>query len=761
MVSVDDSSVFWVVARRRCRAWAVVGSLAAVAAGCNGILGNQLYGLDDASIHSAPEGGSSDGTLDAPSEAAAADGSSDGRPNDATLDAGGPADASVDQDADGHDGAADASAETGAAQCVPGGGCTPGACQNGTWTCVDGGRVCQETTAVSNGTPCVASADDAGAHVCSAGQCVACNAGGDCSDPATPCVKKSLDCSTGTATCSVSQDVTDGTPCDAGLYCNGGVCSACQVGAPCAPPANPCDVGRVTACAGGVATCTDQGTPASAGAACVAAGAARGVCDGAGHCAACSPGAQCNPSGNPCQVGMQACTSGVACTMPAPVREGQTCGAGQICHSGACVACNAASCAGGCCDANGCVTTAQSPAECGTGAAGAACTTCPGPAAGTGNATCANDACGVTCSGSTPTLCGGACVDLTSDKNNCGRCGHPCQGGTCVASVCQPVPVVPASSTNFPYALAVDSSFVYWIEQKDGAQNSNNGSVKKAPISGGSTFTMLAGSQAAPQGIAVTPAGLFWINAGAGSVAGGLMFLAAGAASAVPVATAFNQPVAIAASATNVYWIDDTASGSGHSEAVLSLPVSPASALTASAAPAMLANAANCALAMAVNAADVFWIESGCFAGSGRVADTPVSLAGPVAGLLPTGTFLNGPYNNDTAVLFTAQARIGLDSNSVYFASTGASAEMLESVPVGGGPVTTLSATAMPNGVTVDANNVYWTDVSTVMSMPIAGGAATTLATGQNVPYDIVVDATSVYWVNFSSGGGVMKVAKP
>ncbi|MBV9946051.1 MAG: hypothetical protein JOZ69_04295, partial [Myxococcales bacterium] len=92
--------------------------------------------------------------------------------------------------------------------CVPGGACMPSDCQNGAFACVNGTRTCQATTSLADGTPCGAStAGDAGAssggstaaHVCKAGQCVTCNAGADCSDPASPCVKKTFDCSSGSA----------------------------------------------------------------------------------------------------------------------------------------------------------------------------------------------------------------------------------------------------------------------------------------------------------------------------------------------------------------------------------------------------------------------------------------------------------------------------------------------------------------------------------------------------------------------------------
>ncbi|HXN32802.1 MAG TPA: hypothetical protein VN894_13115, partial [Polyangiaceae bacterium] len=237
-------------------------------------------------------------------------------------------------------------ADAGGIGCVAGGACNPQGCQNGTWACGGAGRFCETTGLVEAGTACGPAGGDAGAQVCaSTGQCVACDRGGSCSDPSAPCVRKTYDCSAGTAVCTVAGNVTDGTQCDAGAYCNAGVCSACKVTAPCRPAANPCHVGEVTACTGGVPTCTDQSTPAMPGVSCTASSGAPGVCDASGTCVACTPNAACNPNGNLCQSGDQSCSSGPACVNVNNVREDLPCAAGAICHSGACVACSAASCA--------------------------------------------------------------------------------------------------------------------------------------------------------------------------------------------------------------------------------------------------------------------------------------------------------------------------------------------------------------------------------------------------------------------------------
>jgi hypothetical protein len=81
------------------------------------------------------------------------------------------------------------------------------------------------------------------------------------------------------------------------------------------------------------------------------------------------------------------------------------------------------SCGGGTTCGGACVDTSTDPNNC--GACGNVCgagTTCAG-----GQCTCASG-----------TQCGGTCVDTSTDGNNCGACGNVCASGTsCVNGTCQ------------------------------------------------------------------------------------------------------------------------------------------------------------------------------------------------------------------------------------------------------------------------------------------------------------------------------------
>jgi outer membrane protein assembly factor BamB len=99
---------------------------------------------------------------------------------------------------------------------------------------------------------------------------------------------------------------------------------------------------------------------------------------------------------------------------------------------------------------------------------------------------------------------------------------------------------------------------------------------------------------------------------------------------------------------------------------------------------------------------------------------------------------------------------IALDAQNVYWTNYG-SGEVRKVAKSGGPPVTLYAAkNTNPWGIAVDANNVYWTLPNfyfgglnwAVMSMPLVGGAATTLVSKPSgpTPTAIAVSATDVFW---------------
>jgi hypothetical protein len=305
--------------------------------------------------------------------------------------------------------------------------------------------------------------------------------------------------------------------------------------------------------------------------------------------------------------------------------------------------------------------------------------------------------------------------------------------------------VTVASSVYNPVALAVDAKNVYWVDTNDSTGDTTNGAAMKAPISGGNPAspTVISGGHVYPTAIAVNPYGVYWVDGGSNSMyQGGLWWVDNNNGLYQVGTTSQINGVSLASNTTTLYWFDE------------STTPNPASLLTVAAGslntPTSPGTGGGCPIATVLDATTIYWLDTGCFAGSGALYEWSLSLSGTPTRLIPTSP-LNGPYSH----------RIAVDANGVYLFES-QSGSILRAPLTPGAPAF-LVPSASANGVAVDANNIYWTDgtQNAILYAPLAGGAGTPLVTGQNSPYDIVLDANSIYWTNNANPGSVMKVAKP
>jgi hypothetical protein len=126
------------------------------------------------------------------------------------------------------------------------------------------------------------------------------------------------------------------------------------------------------------------------------------------------------------------------------------------------------------------------------GACGSSCTS---PDGGVASCTSVGGAyqCLLACD-TNATKCGSSCADTTTDPHNCGRCGHDCLAGACVAGNCQSWVVANVSASHAGllgsqagsalvsgghFDLATDGKNVVWIDAYQG--------VLQAPASGESS----------------------------------------------------------------------------------------------------------------------------------------------------------------------------------------------------------------------------------------------------------------------------------
>jgi hypothetical protein len=343
-----------------------------------------------------------------------------------------------------------------------------------------------------------------------------------------------------------------------------------------------------------------------------------------------------------------------------------------------------------------------------------------------------NNDSGQTCSGAGQILCNGACIDGQNDSNNCGACGHSCQGA-CSQGAC--TAVVLSSQFTPLGGIAQDANTIYFV--------GGDGTLKSVPKVGGATTTIASGL-ASPIGVTLDATNAYVTEQGANQVT--TIALAGGAKS--PLATGQGQPTAITTDGTYVYWMTY---GSG----ALNGTVMRCANAGCGNAPTLLAGQIYFAppqsygpvTGIAVDSASVYF---GNNANGGELRKVP--LAGGVSQQL-VGS-LGIPMG------------ISLTGTTVAVATLGASGQILAASTSGG---STLLAGSQPFAVSAatTTTDVYWTfynpqsiNGAQVMKCPLAGCSNKPQVMARNIqPAEgIVADGTSIYWL--SNDGTVLKTPR-
>jgi hypothetical protein len=331
-----------------------------------------------------------------------------------------------------------------------------------------------------------------------------------------------------------------------------------------------------------------------------------------------------------------------------------------------------------------------------------------------------------------------------SDPANCGRCGHGCLGGACVAAQCQPVTLFTGGGSL--QGVVVDSTSVYFGDLGTSANHYTDGLVRRMPLTGegdgGANVTPM-GSATEAAVIALDPTYLYWTSNAT------IYRTPVGGTTPQVLASGGNYCFGAALDSTYLYCTD------GVFNVVTRVPLT--GIPDGGPAPVIVpANVIPGTSGIAVNANALF------IAGVGTTQNGEADGVVVTAGLDGTGLH---PF----AIAQYAAGNVALDSTDVYW--TRASPAPQHPGGVFAGPLTGLPDASAPAQIApsvggainlaVDGAFVYWTDSYDVLASPRTGGGSplTLGSTSTGQVAGLAFDASAVYWV--TSDGTVMRVAKP
>lgn len=322
----------------------------------------------------------------------------------------------------------------------------------------------------------------------------------------------------------------------------------------------------------------------------------------------------------------------------------------------------------------------------------------------------------------------GDCQNTDANPAHCGRCGHSCLGGDCVAGVCQPVTL--ATGQQQPLRLALTSTELYWVTLGD--ETRTNGQVMHMPLQGG-TPTPVASDQLQLGGLALDSTSVYWTTG-----ANLLRRAPLGGGTISPVVSTSSPQIVLVANGS-AYWQEYG------TNTIQSL-------LLAGGSAALFASSTGGETIQGYLAADATTLYWGA---------TTTLYATPLGG----GTsvpVVTGLFNlHDIAV----------DGGELFWTDLANGGTVGAADKDGSNPRTLASGRPGPSTLAVDGTHVYWTEngisgaaPSALMRVPRSGGDPVPLQTwprdtvGQAV--DVVVDDEAIYWAVFEAGW-VMKLAKP
>jgi Carboxypeptidase regulatory-like domain len=282
-----------------------------------------------------------------------------------------------------------------------------------------------------------------------------------------------------------------------------------------------------------------------------------------------------------------------------------------------------------------------------------------------------------------------------------------------------------------PVALAINATSAYWTEA--GAfggccLQAGAGTLKQVALAGGAV-TVIASNLDAPTAIAVDGTHLVWTEAwrvAASPVAGG---------STTTVASGIAGNMArITADATTVYVLDG--------DFIKTIPIAGGQIGKLAAAHGLIGDISVQDQDLVTDGSSVFWTV-GVGGGAPPVVQK-VAVAGGAPTVLSAETVFTSPQD--------CYWRIALAGGNVYWSAGSSQATpvgcTVMKVPMAGGATTTVVEVPFMRDFAVDANNVYFSEVSggTIQRVPVGGGTPTTVVSA--LAWVLTSDANRLYWMD-------------
>jgi hypothetical protein len=318
----------------------------------------------------------------------------------------------------------------------------------------------------------------------------------------------------------------------------------------------------------------------------------------------------------------------------------------------------------------------------------------------------------------------------------------------------EPVPVVIAGGQAHPVALVLRGGKVYWTN--GGTFGMSDGTVKRVAHEGGKP-AVIASAQAWPRDITADDTHVFWTNGGAGTPGtGSLMQAALGSAGGTELTGGLSWPEGVVADSSNLYYTEPGSSDIS----IFSIGLNEKQKF----------QVGNYPYRVAKGTKNLYWVNEGTL--NSDPPDGSVVRAGlnVIQGEVPPPQVLADKQGTPRALALDYDSSGG--EIAVYWANFSVFGGLGEIVrlSLSDSTITVLaSGEDSPNGIAVDADNVYWTTrgegaVKMLSKSSQAGDAPIVLATGQRKPGAVAIDENAIYWINEGvwdkADGAVMRLAK-